>query len=254
MIFRWAAVGRALASAGIATDESKKKGCSMRQVVLDTETTGLEVREGHRLIEIGCVELIDRKLTGRQLHQYINPGRTIDEGAEAVHGITLEFLADKPDFSAVKEEIIEFLSGAELIIHNASFDVGFLDAELKRARERRRIADFSTVTDSLALARTKYPGQKNNLDALCKRLGIDNTARTLHGALLDAEILAEVYLAMTGGQASLVLDAPESIKIHAEQGPASEQYARPERLSVLGTYGCRARGSPSDVGSFDRYQ
>jgi DNA polymerase-3 subunit epsilon len=205
----------------------------MRQVVLDTETTGLEVREGHRLIEIGCVELIDRKLTGRQLHQYINPGRTIDEGAEAVHGITLEFLADKPDFSAVKEEIIEFLSGAELIIHNASFDVGFLDAELKRARERRRIADFSTVTDSLALARTKYPGQKNNLDALCKRLGIDNTARTLHGALLDAEILAEVYLAMTGGQASLVLDAPESIKIHAEQGPASEQYARPERLRVL---------------------
>ena len=205
----------------------------MRQVVLDTETTGLEVREGHRLIEIGCVELIDRKPTGRQLHQYINPGRTIDEGAEAVHGITLEFLADKPDFSVVKEEIIEFLSGAELIIHNASFDVGFLDAELKRARERRRIADISNVTDSLALARTKYPGQKNNLDALCKRLGIDNTARALHGALLDAEILAEVYLAMTGGQASLVLDAPESIKIHAEQGPASEQYARPERLRVL---------------------
>ena len=205
----------------------------MRQVVLDTETTGLEVREGHRLIEIGCVELIDRKPTGRQLHQYINPGRTIDEGAEAVHGITLEFLADKPDFSVVKEEIIEFLSGAELIIHNASFDVGFLDAELKRARERRRIADFSTVTDSLALARTKYPGQKNNLDALCKRLGIDNAARTLHGALLDAEILAEVYLAMTGGQASLVLDAPETIKIHAEQGPVSEQYARPERLRIL---------------------
>ena len=205
----------------------------MRQVVLDTETTGLEVREGHRLIEIGCVELIDRKLTGRQLHQYINPGRTIDEGAEAVHGITLEFLADKPDFSAVKEEIIEFLSGAELIIHNASFDVGFLDAEFKRARERRRIADFSTVTDSLALARTKYPGQKNNLDALCKRLGIDNTARTLHGALLDAEILAEVYLAMKGGQASLVMDEPEYTKIHAEQGPASEQYARPERLRVL---------------------
>ena len=205
----------------------------MRQVVLDTETTGLEVREGHRLIEIGCVELIDRKPTGRQLHQYINPGRTIDEGAEAVHGITLEFLADKPDFSVVKEEIIEFLSGAELIIHNASFDVGFLDAELKRARERRRIADISTVTDSLALARTKYPGQKNNLDALCKRLGIDNTARALHGALLDAEILAEVYLAMTGGQASLVLDAPETIKIHAEQGPVSEQYARPERLRIL---------------------
>ena len=205
----------------------------MRQVVLDTETTGLEVREGHRLIEVGCVELIDRKPTGRQLHQYINPGRTIDEGAEAVHGITLEFLADKPDFSAVKDEIIEFLSGAELIIHNAPFDVGFLDAELKRARERRRVVDFCIVTDSLALARVKYPGQKNNLDTLCKRLGIDNTARTLHGALLDAEILAEVYLAITGGQASLVLDTPETARLQAEHGLVPAQYPRPERLRVL---------------------
>ena len=139
----------------------------MRQVVLDTETTGLEVREGHRLIEIGCVELIDRKLTGRQLHYYINPGRTIDEGAEAVHGITLEFLADKPDFASVKEEIVDFLRDSELIIHNAVFDVGFLDAEFKRARERRRTREFCTVTDSLAIARAKYPGQKNSLDALC---------------------------------------------------------------------------------------
>ena len=185
----------------------------MRQVVLDTETTGLEVREGHRLIEIGCVELIDRKPTGRQLHHYINPGRTIDEEAEAVHGITLEFLADKPDFASVKEDIVEFLQDAELIIHNAAFDVGFLDAEFKRARERKRTQDFCTITDSLALARTKYPGQKNSLDALCKRLGIDNSARTLHGALLDAEILAEVYLALTGGQASLGLKGWVAIKL-----------------------------------------
>jgi len=204
----------------------------MRQVVLDTETTGLEVREGHRLIEIGCVELIDRKPTGRQLHHYINPGRTIDEGAEAVHGITLEFLADKPDFASVKEDIVEFLKGAELIIHNAAFDVGFLDAEFKRARERRRTQDFCTITDSLALARAKYPGQKNSLDALCKRLGIDNSARTLHGALLDAEILAEVYLALTGGQASLGLDAPEERAATEERESEMRKVQRPASLRV----------------------
>jgi DNA polymerase-3 subunit epsilon len=204
----------------------------MRQVVLDTETTGLEVREGHRLIEIGCVELIDRKPTGRQLHHYINPGRTIDEGAEAVHGITLEFLADKPDFASVKEDIVEFLQNAELIIHNAAFDVGFLDAEFKRARERRRTQDFCTITDSLALARAKYPGQKNSLDALCKRLGIDNSARTLHGALLDAEILAEVYLALTGGQASLGLDAPEERAATEDRESEMRKVQRPASLRV----------------------
>ncbi|MGA1757029.1 MAG: DNA polymerase III subunit epsilon [Pseudomonadales bacterium] len=204
----------------------------MRQVVLDTETTGLEVREGHRLIEIGCVELIDRKPTGRQLHHYINPGRTIDEGAEAVHGITLEFLADKPDFASVKEDIVEFLKDAELIIHNAAFDVGFLDAEFKRARERRRTQDFCTITDSLALARAKYPGQKNSLDALCKRLGIDNSARTLHGALLDAEILAEVYLALTGGQASLGLDAPEERAATEDRASEMRKVQRPASLRV----------------------
>lgn len=204
----------------------------MRQVVLDTETTGLEVREGHRLIEIGCVELIDRKPTGRQLHHYINPGRTIDEGAEAVHGITLEFLADKPDFASVKEDIVEFLQDAELIIHNAAFDVGFLDAEFKRARERKRTQDFCTITDSLALARTKYPGQKNSLDALCKRLGIDNSARTLHGALLDAEILAEVYLALTGGQASLGLDAPEERAPTENRESEMRKVQRPASLRV----------------------
>ncbi|MEK9820067.1 MAG: DNA polymerase III subunit epsilon [Pseudomonadales bacterium] len=204
----------------------------MRQVVLDTETTGLEVREGHRLIEIGCVELIDRKPTGRQLHHYINPGRTIDEEAEAVHGITLEFLADKPDFASVKEDIVEFLQDAELIIHNAAFDVGFLDAEFKRARERRRTQDFCTITDSLALARAKYPGQKNSLDALCKRLGIDNSARTLHGALLDAEILAEVYLALTGGQASLGLDAPEERAATEDRESEMRKVQRPASLRV----------------------
>jgi DNA polymerase-3 subunit epsilon len=204
----------------------------MRQVVLDTETTGLEVREGHRLIEIGCVELIDRKPTGRQLHHYINPGRTIDEGAEAVHGITLEFLADKPDFASVKEDIVEFLQDAELIIHNAAFDVGFLDAEFKRARERRRTQDFCTITDSLALARAKYPGQKNSLDALCKRLGIDNSARTLHSALLDAEILAEVYLALTGGQASLGLDAPEERAATEDRESEMRKVQRPASLRV----------------------
>jgi DNA polymerase-3 subunit epsilon len=204
----------------------------MWQVVLDTETTGLEVREGHRLIEIGCVELIDRKPTGRQLHHYINPGRTIDEGAEAVHGITLEFLADKPDFASVKEDIVEFLQDAELIIHNAAFDVGFLDAEFKRARERRRTQDFCTITDSLALARAKYPGQKNSLDALCKRLGIDNSARTLHGALLDAEILAEVYLALTGGQASLGLDAPEERAATEDRESEMRKVQRPASLRV----------------------
>jgi DNA polymerase-3 subunit epsilon len=204
----------------------------MRQVVLDTETTGLEVREGHRLIEIGCVELIDRKPTGRQLHHYINPGRTIDEGAEAVHGITLEFLADKPDFASVKEDIVEFLQDSELIIHNAAFDVGFLDAEFKRVRERRRTQDFCTVTDSLALARAKYPGQKNSLDALCKRLGIDNSARTLHGALLDAEILAEVYLALTGGQASLGLDAPEERVAIDDRESEIRKVERPASLRV----------------------
>jgi DNA polymerase-3 subunit epsilon len=204
----------------------------MRQVVLDTETTGLEVREGHRLIEIGCVELIDRKPTGRQLHHYINPGRTIDEEAEAVHGITLEFLADKPDFASVKEDIVEFLQDAELIIHNAAFDVGFLDAEFKRARERKRTQDFCTITDSLALARTKYPGQKNSLDALCKRLGIDNSARTLHGALLDAEILAEVYLALTGGQASLGLDAPEERAPTENRESEMRRVQRPASLRV----------------------
>lgn len=179
-----------------------------RQIVLDTETTGLEVGQGHRVIEIGCVELINRRITGRHYHQYIHPDREIDEGAMEVHGISLEFLADKPRFAHIAEEFIEFVSGAELIIHNAPFDIGFLDAELSRLElNSRPLGEQCAVIDSLQLARHKHPGQRNNLDALCQRYDIDNTSRTLHGALLDAEILAEVYLAMTGGQASLVLSA-----------------------------------------------
>ncbi|HEY5644617.1 MAG TPA: DNA polymerase III subunit epsilon [Pseudomonadales bacterium] len=176
----------------------------MRQVVLDTETTGLETARGHRIIEIGGVELVDRRFTGRQLHKYINPERDIDDGAFEVHGISTDFLVDKPKFAEVADEVLEFLSGAELIIHNAPFDVAFLDYELSLlSGRRRRIADVCQVTDSLALARHKHPGQKNSLDALCRRYQVDNSARTLHGALLDAEILADVFLLMTGGQTAL---------------------------------------------------
>ena len=179
----------------------------MRQVVLDTETTGLEVAQGHRIIEIGCVEVINRRLTGRHYHQYIQPNREIDQGALEVHGITQEFLADKPTFARIATAFLDFIRGAELIIHNAPFDVGFIDAELKRIDpEQPFVNELCSVTDSLVVARSKHPGQRNNLDALCQRYGVDNASRTLHGALLDAEILADVYLAMTGGQTSLGLN------------------------------------------------
>ncbi|MBX3706875.1 MAG: DNA polymerase III subunit epsilon [Pseudomonadales bacterium] len=176
----------------------------MRQVVLDTETTGLEVGQGHRVIEIGAVELVGRKLTGRHFHRYLNPERDVDDGAYAVHGLSREFLADKPRFADVAQDFLAFVTDAELIIHNAPFDLAFLDQELARVPGApARLADFCRVTDSLALARHKHPGQKNNLDALCRRYQVDNSARDLHGALLDAEILADVYLAMTGGQTLL---------------------------------------------------
>jgi DNA polymerase-3 subunit epsilon len=176
----------------------------MRQVVLDTETTGLEVQRGHRLIEIGCIELAERRPTGNRFHVYLNPDRAIDEGARAVTGISDEFLADKKHFREVATEFLDFIRGAEIIAHNAEFDVGFIDAELGLAGgELGRLADHATVLDSLALAREKFPGQRNSLDALCRRLGIDNTHRELHGALLDAQLLAEVYLAMTAGQGLL---------------------------------------------------
>lgn len=179
----------------------------MRQVVLDTETTGLEPQQGHRVIEIGCVELLQRRHTGNRFHQYLNPERDIEEGALEVHGISADALADKPRFADVVHDFLEFVRDAELIIHNAPFDVGFLDAELERL-ELGRIEDHcGKVIDSLAEARQRHPGQRNSLDALCRRYEIDNTGRELHGALLDAELLADVYLTMTGGQAALGLDA-----------------------------------------------
>ncbi len=178
----------------------------MRQIVLDTETTGLEPEQGHKIIEIGCVEMIDRRLTGNNFHQYLQPEREIDTAAMEVHGITNEFLEDKPVFKDVAQDFIDYVSGAELIIHNAPFDVGFLDHELHLMQSPARIDSLCAVTDTLMMAKKMHPGQRNSLDALCKRYDIDNSHRELHGALLDAEILADVYLMMTGGQASLVLD------------------------------------------------
>ena len=182
----------------------------MRQIVLDTETTGLEVNLGHRIIEIGCVELVERQLTGRHYHQYINPEREIDQGAIAVHGLTLDKLADQPPFAQIAGQFLEFVDGAELIIHNANFDVGFINAELKRlSSQQSDIDQLCSIIDTMKMARGKHPGQKNDLDSLCRRYGVDNSQRDLHGALLDAEILADVYLAMTGGQTTFTLDSDE---------------------------------------------
>ncbi len=178
----------------------------MRQVVLDTETTGLEVRQGHRLVEIACVELVERRLTGRHYQTYLNPDRAIDEGARQVTGIEDDFLLNKPRFAEVVEDFLAFIDGAELIIHNASFDLGFLDAELARLGPARgRVGDRCGVLDTLAMARQRYPGQRNSLDALCKRLGVDNSRRDLHGGLIDTQLLADVYLAMTSGQVGFEL-------------------------------------------------
>ncbi|ODN67365.1 DNA polymerase III subunit epsilon [Methylophaga muralis] len=184
---------------------------SSRQIVLDTETTGLSTADDHRIIEIGCVELVNRRLTGETFHQYINPQRAIDAGAMEVHGITNESLADKPVFADIATDFLRFIEGAELIIHNAAFDVGFLNHELAKLGQTPKIEDVCSVLDTLKMARDKHPGQKNNLDALCKRYGVDNSNRELHGALLDAEILADVYLMMTGGQVSMSL-APEQFE------------------------------------------
>jgi len=198
----------------------------MRQIVLDTETTGLEPDDGHRIIEIGCVELVDRR-RGASRRWFLNPERAIDEAAVAVHGITREQLAGKPRFAEVALELLEFVRGAELVIHNAPFDVGFLDAELVRAGRSERIRELCTVRDTLALARELHPGQRNGLDALCKRYSIDASQRSFHGALLDAEILVDVYLAMTGGQSALALDAEPGA---AGGGTASALPARPPGL------------------------
>ncbi|HTR06811.1 MAG TPA: DNA polymerase III subunit epsilon [Paraburkholderia sp.] len=178
----------------------------MRQIILDTETTGLNARTGDRIIEIGCVELVNRRLTGKNLHFYVNPERDSDPGALAVHGLTTEFLSDKPKFAEVADEILDFVSGADIIIHNAPFDIGFLDAELALLGKPAFKAHCGEVIDTLVQAKQIFPGKRNSLDALCERFGISNAHRTLHGALLDSELLAEVYLAMTRGQESLVID------------------------------------------------
>jgi DNA polymerase-3 subunit epsilon len=177
----------------------------IRQIVLDTETTGLDPAQGHRIIEIGAVELVNRRLTGRNFQRYLQPDRPIETAAVLIHGISTEFLADKPRFADIAAELLEFISGAELIIHNAPFDIGFLDQELRQTGQAIRIRDICRVLDTLELARQRHPGQKNSLDALCKRYAIDNSQRALHGALLDAEILADLYLTMTREQVTLGL-------------------------------------------------
>ena len=178
----------------------------MRQIFLDTETTGLSPESGDRILEIGCIELVNRRLTGRDLHFYVNPQRASHEDALKVHGLTEEFLADKPVFASIADELLEYLAGAEVIIHNAGFDVGFLNEELRRLGRPRLDGCVAQISDSLMLAREMFPGKSNSLDALCKRLEVDNTGRSLHGALLDAGLLAEVYIRMTRGQNSLVID------------------------------------------------
>ncbi len=210
----------------------RTRGNLMRQIVLDTETTGLSPEEGHRIIEIGCVELIDRKLTGNRFHVYINPQREVDAGAVNVHGLDNQFLADKPVFEQIAADFFAFVEGAELIIHNAPFDVGFINAELRRLEvewlpgDKRSIDHYCEILDTLSEARKKHPGQRNTLDALCKRYNVNNSHRDLHGALLDAEILAEVYLAMTGGQSELLLDA----QTHGEE---SDQGDHPHILTYV---------------------
>jgi DNA polymerase-3 subunit epsilon len=190
----------------------------MRQIFLDTETTGLDAEGGDRIVEIGCVEMVARRLTGNHRHYYLNPQRSSHPDALRVHGLSDEFLADKPRFEEVAEELLGFLAGAEIVIHNAPFDVGFLDRELQRCGRARLQEHVGAITDSLLLARELYPGKSNSLDALCKRLAVDNSARTLHGALLDAGLLADVYIGMTRGQGSLVIDAadPAGPALHAE--------------------------------------
>lgn len=179
----------------------------MRQIVLDTETTGLSAADGDRIIEVGCVELFNRKLTGRNLHFYVNPERDSHPDALKVHGLTTEFLSDKPLFAQIADELLEYVRDAELIIHNAPFDVGFLDAELKRLKKPSLRDHVGNIVDTLVMAKDQFPGKRNSLDALCDRLSVDNSGRTLHGALLDAELLADVYIALTRGQDSLSIDA-----------------------------------------------
>lgn len=204
----------------------------MRQIILDTETTGLDPSHGHRLIEIGCLELVNRKLTKRSFHYYLNPERLVEAEAMAVHGISNEFLLDKPLFASIADEFIEFVRGAELIIHNAPFDLSFINHEFKLLqRGLPPVTDYCAVLDTLVMARAKHPGQKNNLDALARRYGADQRDRTYHGALLDSEILAEVYLAMTGGQVGLSLGSEDSGS-SGEQRPEGMRRLSPHRLPL----------------------
>ena len=190
----------------------------MRQIVLDTETTGLSTAQGHRVIEIGCVELVNRRLTGREYHRFLNPERDIDEGAERVHGISRASLEGQPFFADIAEELIDFLKDSELVIHNADFDVGFLEHELQLMKHPKpAIRDHAMVLDTLTLARDMHPGQRNSLDALCKRYDVDASKRDVHGALIDADLLARVYLAMTGGQTALLLDEDEDFEFSSEE-------------------------------------
>lgn len=197
-----------------------------RQIFLDTETTGLDPKQGHRIIEVAGVEMFNRRPTGKHFHRYLNPDREIDAGAVAVHGLTTEFLQDKPHFADIADELIEFLAGAELVIHNAPFDIGFLNSELVRLNRQPMAAYCPEVLDTLKLAKDIHPGQKNNLDALCRRYEVDNTNRTFHGALLDAELLAAVYLGMTRGQESLMMD----VEVASTQIQASDSSATPIRV------------------------
>ena len=207
----------------------------MRQVVLDTETTGLEWKKGNRVVEIGCVELLERRPTGRTFHCYLNPDREFEPGAQEVTGLTLEFLADKPRFAEVVDEFLAFVEGAELVIHNAAFDIGFLDAELARLEGLGKLLDRCTVEDTLLLARQRFPGQRNSLDALCKRLGVDNSQRQLHGALLDAQILTDVYLALTSGQGEIgfASEAPKTAVQAVVHVASSSDAARPRVMVAV---------------------
>ncbi|MDH3338432.1 MAG: DNA polymerase III subunit epsilon, partial [Gammaproteobacteria bacterium] len=206
----------------------------MRQIVLDTETTGLSTSHGHRIIEIGCVELVNRRLTGREFHRFLNPDREIDTGAEAVHGISRSDLETAPRFPEIVEDLLDFLKGAELVIHNAEFDVGFIEHELQLMRHAQpKVTHHATVLDTLKVARQMHPGQRNSLDALCKRYAVDASKRDVHGALIDAELLARVYLAMTGGQTALSLDADIEQAARSVQASVGAQRDGDLNLAVI---------------------
>src|ERR1035438_7123908 len=225
----------------------------MRQIVLDTETTGLEVEQQHRVIEIGCVELFNPRLTGRCFHRYLNPERDIDDGAQQVHGLSRDQLAKEPTFAHIKPEFLEFVRDAELIIHNAPFDIAFLNSEFGRLDDgARKITDFCRVLDTLALARQMHPGQRNSLDALCKRYSVDNSHREYHGALLDARLLAEVYLAMTGGQAKLVLSEASSSTRRRVRPDAANRAGATSGIAVVAANGAEIAAHEEALARLDK--